>query len=186
MQKQGLGGTLAAVIEVHCSLKKLILLRSGCLIHVTGNDSGHKQSDSLCPHFRFSFSSVPVSFPDMLWLWKAECDTIRDLHLLCTNTVWVAATEQKLPLGHTLGLPTREDYFWIKALAHCQLQQNSHWSQQSQDFMSVAAILTSWLFCLGTSSTKRVLPVPEAFVLWTAGRSPETVHINNQILISHL
>lgn len=48
MQKQGLGDALAAGIDrsLLCSFKKLIVLRSEFLIHVPGNDSGHKQQDS--------------------------------------------------------------------------------------------------------------------------------------------
>lgn len=109
--------------------------------------------DISSAHLGFSFSSVPISFPEVLCLWKAQCDTIRDLNLLCTNKHSLGSSnEAKASLGHTLGLPTREDYFWIKALAHCHLWQNSHWSQHSQNFTSAAAILSPCPFCLGTSS----------------------------------
>lgn len=105
----------------------------------------------------------------MLWLWKAQCDTRRDLHLLCTNKHSLGGSnEAKASLGHTLGLSTKEDYFWIKALAHCQLWQNSHWSHHSQDFTSVAAIFTPCLFCLGTSTQhKKGLNSARSFCVMT-------------------
>lgn len=58
-------------------------------------------------------------------------------------------------------------------MAHCQLQPNSHWSQQSQDFTSVAAILTPCLFCLGTSSQhKRGLNSARSFCIRNCRQKP--------------
>lgn len=92
----------------------------------------------------------------------------------------------KASLENTPGLPTRmENYFWIEVLAHCHLWQNSHWSQHSQDFTSVAAILSPCPFCLGTSSQhNKGLNSAKSFC--TAGRSHETLHISKQILIKQL
>lgn len=159
MQKQGLGDALPTATDssLHCSLKKLIVLGSECLIHVPGNDSGHEQRDSRhvsTSGVLFPLVSAPISFPGMLCLWKAQRDILRDLHLLCANRHSLGGSRKaKASLEHTPGLPTRrEDYFWIEALAHCHLWQNSHWSPRSQNFTSVAAILTPSPFCLGTSS----------------------------------
>lgn len=64
MHKQGLGDALAAATDgsLHCTLK-LILLGSECLIHVPGNDSGHEQQVSMCPHLGFYFHSYLPDFP---------------------------------------------------------------------------------------------------------------------------
>ena len=159
MQKQGLVDALAAATDgsLHCSLKKLILLGSECLIDVPGYDSGHEQRDSQpVSTFGVLFPLVValISFPGMRCSWKVQGDILRDLHLLCTNRHGLGGSRKaKASLEHTPGLPTRrEDYFWIEPLARCHLWQNSHWSQRSQDFTSVTAILTPCLFCLGTSS----------------------------------
>lgn len=158
MQKQGLGDALAAGIDrsLLCSFKKLIVLSSEFLIHVPGNDSGHKQQDSQ--HVStfgvlFQLLSALVSFPRMLCLWKAQHDILRDFYLLCLTDSLGGSRKAIASLENTSALPIRrENYFWTEVLAHCHLWQNSHWSQCSQDFTSVTAILSSCPFCLGTSS----------------------------------
>lgn len=106
--------------------------------------------------FGVLFPPVPAltSLLGALCLWKAQHDILRDLHLLCAKRHRLGGSRKaKASLEHRPGLPTRrEDYFWIEALAHCHIWQNSHWSQGSQGFTSVAAILTPCPFCLGTFS----------------------------------
>lgn len=143
---------------------------------------------SMCLHLRvlFPLVSATISFPGMLCLRKAQHDILRDTYLLCTNRHSLGGSRKaKASLEHTPELPKRrEHYSWIEAVARCHLRQNSHWSQRSQNFTSVTATACS---ALGLpANTIRVLTVPAAFVLWTAGRNSETLHISNQILIRQL
>lgn len=95
---------------------------------------------------------------------------------------------RKASLENTPGLPTRrENYFWIEVLAHCNLWQNSHWSQHSQDSpLSQQFWVPAHSALELPAGTIRVWTVPRAFVLCTAGRSHETPHISKQVLSKQL
>lgn len=194
MQKRGLGDALAAGIDrsLLCSFKKLIVLSSEFLIHVPRNDSGHKQQDSQ--HVStfgvlFPLLSALISFPRMLCLWKAQHDILRDFYLLClTDSVWVAAEKQKLPQRihqdyQQEGRTTSGLKFWPiliygKTPTEVSIARISPLSQQFWVPAHSALELPA--------STIRVLRVPRAFVLCTAGRSHETLHISKQIPIKQL